>query len=64
MYQLSSEQKLELREALVIALTVRADADGKIVGCDVHEFADRILRSFERRMKERLSLTRHKVFLN
>ena len=64
MIELTIGQKLELKEALVVALIGRADSDGKILECNADEFADKIMVSFEKRLHERLSLKRWKLFLN
>jgi hypothetical protein len=64
MSQLTCKQKLELKDALVIALTTRAGNDGKILGCSADEFADKVVRSFEKRLHEKLSFKRFSIFLN
>lgn len=61
---LSDKQKLELKGALVTAFTIRADADGKILGCSVDEFADKVVRSYEKKINDRLSRTRFSFSLN
>jgi hypothetical protein len=62
--QLTDKQKLELKTALMGALVRHTDENGMMLGCTLDEFTDRVIRSYEKKLHEKLSLKRFSIFLN
>jgi hypothetical protein len=63
-YQLTDKQRLELKTTLMGALARHTDENGMMLGCTLSEFTDRVVRSYEKKLNEKLSLKRFSINLN